>query len=86
MDGYAIENLWQAHNARVKVWALCRRCGHVKGIDPYNIIKQAKSGTSDKSLWEVARRLKCGNCHMHDSVLIPGIPDPGGRPKDYRRR
>ncbi len=79
-EGYGIEDLWQAHNARVTLWALCRRCGHVAGFRPYDLIR--RSHNSDRKLWDVSRRLKCKSCQMHATVLIPG--DQARRKRDER--
>ena len=80
MGGYDIETLWEAHNARRTLWALCRRCGHVAAFMPYDLIKRSR--TSDQKLWDVSRRLKCKNCGMHVTVLIPG--DQERRKRDER--
>jgi hypothetical protein len=70
MRGYDYKTLWDAHNARVTLWALCRRCGHVGAFKPYDLIKRSKS--SDADLWDVSKRLKCNSCQQHATVLIPG--------------
>jgi len=73
-DFYTVQDLWTAHSYRVRLWALCRRCGRTTELRPYDLLKKSK--ITDKKLHEVAKLLKCKSCGQHQSVLIPGVVDP----------
>jgi len=81
---FPVETLWEAHNQRRPLWALCRNCGHVVRFDAYDLLKKVRE--TDKNLWHVSKLLKCSSCKLHVTVLIPA-EGPGhgmGRKADRR--
>ncbi len=67
-----IRTLGEAHAAGRVLWAFCRNCGTARQMVPWTLITKSRMGAgSDRTLEEVARRLKCRSCRLKEGMLIP---------------
>jgi hypothetical protein len=79
-----VTTIMDAHASGKGLWALCRNCGRVKFLRPWDLLK--KTPDPDKTtLIDLGRRLMCNACHHRVTVLIPsdgighGYAGLGGR-------